>query len=353
MATDGKKKAIGLAVDALNKRFGAHTVIKLNDKQAIRGEVIPSSVPLYNVALGVGGLPKKRIVEIYGQESSGKTTLAADFVAQCQLCGGVAGYVDAEHALDKDYFASLGVNIDDMYLSQPDTAEDCLEVMEGFIRAGMDIVILDSVAALCPKAEIEGDMGDSHMGLIARLMSQGLRKIGPITSNSNSCVVFINQIREKIGVMFGNPETTPGGRALKFWASVRIEVRSKTLKDGAYANNGSLQTIKIVKNKVAPPFRKADAQLIWGVGYDEFQSMMDAGVIYGVVTKGNSGWYTFGDQKLNRASWDAFRDVLKPLILELVEDDLGSAAIIPGAETEVDESQESGETFEPEEHIRK
>jgi recombination protein RecA len=315
--------------------------------------VIPSSVPLFNVALGVGGLPKKRIVEIFGQESSGKTTLALDFIAQCQAQGGVAGIVDVEHALDKDYAAKLGVDIDDLYLSQPDTMEDALEIVEGLVRAGTDLIVLDSVAAMSPKAEIEGDMGDSHMGLVARLMSQGLRKIGPTVSNSNSCVVFINQIREKIGVMFGNPETTPGGRALKFWSSIRIEVRSSKLTTGSYANNGSIQKIKIAKNKVAPPFRSAEAHLIWGEGYDEFQVMMDAGVIYGAVTKGNSGWYTFGDQRINRGSWDGVRDVLKTLILELIEDDLGSAACaVPGADTEVDETQEEGETFNPEEHIK-
>lgn len=353
MASDGKKKAIELAVAGLNKRFGARTVTKLTDKMTIRGEVIPSSVPLFNVALGVGGLPKKRIIEIFGQESSGKTTLALDFIAQCQAAGGIAGIVDAEHALDKEYAQHLGVNIDDLYLSQPDTAEDCLEVMEGFIRAGVDFVVLDSVAALCPKAEIEGDMGDSHMGLIARLMSQGLRKIGPATSNSNSCVVFINQIREKIGVMFGNPETTPGGRALKFWASMRIEVRSKKLTTGSYANNGSIQTIKVVKNKVAPPFRKAEANLIWGEGYDEFQSLMDAGIVYGIIAKGNSGYYSLGDERFQRSGFnDDLRDIIKPLILEMIESDIG-APIVAGADTEVDESKEEGETFDPEEAIGK
>jgi recombination protein RecA len=352
MASDGKRKAIELAVASLNSRFGKGTVIKLNDKAVIRGRVIPTSVPLYNVALGVGGIPKKRITEVYGPESGGKTTFSLDIVANCQAEGGTAAFVDAEHALDKEYAARLGVNIDDLWLSQPDTAEDCLEVVEAFVKAGTDLVVLDSVAAMVPKAEVEGDMGDSHVGLIARLMSQGLRKIGPEVSKSDSAVIFINQIREKIGVMFGNPETTPGGRALKFWSSVRVEVRSSKLTSGAFANNGSTQKIKIVKNKVAPPFRTAEATLVWGEGYDEYQAIMDAGMIYGAITKSGT-WYCFGDQRINRGNWDSVRDVVKPLVLELVQDDLGSVPpVVAGADTEVDESQEEGETFEPEEHIK-
>ncbi len=348
MSQDAKRRAITAAVTELNHRFGKNTVIKLNDKQTIRGEVIPTSIPLFNIALGVGGVPKKRIIEIFGQESSGKTTLALDIVANCQRLGGIAGFVDAEHALDKDYCASLGVNIDDLYLSQPDTAEDCLEVVEALVRAGTDLIVLDSVAAMVPKAEIEGDMGASHMGLIARLMSQALRKIGGAVNTSNSCVIFINQIREKIGVVFGNPETTPGGRALKFWSSMRIEVRSSTIKTGSYAKQGSVQKIKMAKNKVAPPFRVAEANLIWGEGYDEYQCMMDAGMVYGVVTKGGTG-YLLGDQRINRGSWSAFKDVIKPLVLSFVEDDLKAQSVEPGADIEADE--EDAETFDVEESL--
>ncbi len=349
---EAKRKAIDAAVKNLNNRFGANTVIHLTDKQAIRGEVIPCSIPLFNVALGVGGVPKKRIIEIYGQESSGKTTLALDFVANCQKLGGVAAFVDAEHALDKEYTANLGVDIEDLLLSQPDTAEDCLEVVEALVRAGTDLVVLDSVAGMVPKAEIEGDMGASHMGLMARLMSQGLRKIGGSVDTSNSCVIFINQIREKIGVAFGNPETTPGGRALKFWSSIRIEVRSSTLDSGPYAKNGSKQKITIKKNKVAPPFRKAEADLIWGEGYDSFANLMAAGIQYGVITKGGAGYYSLGETRFRRDTFDSdMEEVIAPLIMEIVNQDMGTP-VAAGADVEGDSAGESGgETFDPEEHV--
>ena len=347
---DAKRKAIDLAVAGLNKRFGTNTVIKLNEKKAIRGEVIPTSVPLFNYALGVGGVPKRRIIEIFGQESSGKTTLALDIVANCQKAGGVAAFVDAEHALDKEYTEKLGVNTDDLLLSQPDTAEDCLEVVESLVKAGIDLVVLDSVAAMVPSAEVKGDMGDSHMGLIARLMSQGLRKIGGATDSSGSCVIFINQIREKIGVVFGNPETTPGGRALKFWASVRIEVRSSKTKSGAYAGNASEQKIKIVKNKVAPPFREAIGTLVWGEGYDHYGNLMAAGEAFGIVEK-HGAYYTFGDMRINRSIYnDAIDSTLRPLILETINEDIGVPVAI-GAEVEGDDEKDKSSTFDPEEHI--
>jgi len=316
----------------------------------VRGEVIPSSVMLFNVALGIGGIPRKRITEIYGPESGGKTTLALDFVANCQRLGGVAAFVDAEHALDKEYSANLGVNIEDLLLSQPDTAEDCLEVVEALVRAGTDLVVLDSVAGMVPKAEIEGDMGASHMGLMARLMSQGLRKIGGAVDTSNSCVIFINQIREKIGIAFGNPETTPGGRALKFWSSVRIEVRSSTLDSGAYAKNGSRQKITIKKNKVAPPFRKAEADLIWGEGYDSFANLMEAGVLYGLITKGGGGYYNFGETKFRRDTFDSdMEEVIAPLILDIINNDIG-VTVAAGADVDTDK-ESAGESFDPEEHV--
>src|SRR6195952_1161828 len=292
-----RDKALDTALAQIEKQHGKGSVMRLGERPVSQLEVIPTGSIALDVALGIGGLPRGRVVEIYGPESSGKTTVALHAVANAQAAGGIAAFIDAEHALDPDYAHNLGVDTDSLLVSQPDTGEQALEIADMLIRSGaLDILVIDSVAALVPRAEIEGEMGDSHVGLQARLMSQALRKLTGALSNSNTTAIFINQLREKIGVMFGSPETTTGGKALKFYASVRIDVRRiETLKDGTEAV-GNRTRAKIVKNKMAPPFKQAEFDIIYNVGISREGSLIDVGVDNGIVRK-SGAWYTYdGDQ---------------------------------------------------------
>jgi recombination protein RecA len=292
-----REKALDVALAQIEKQHGKGAVMRLGDRPYVPIEVIPTGSIALDVALGIGGLPRGRIVEIYGPESSGKTTVALHAVANAQAAGGIAAFIDAEHALDPEYARALGVDTDALLVSQPDTGEQALEIMDMLIRSGaIDLVVVDSVAALVPRAEIEGEMGDSHVGLQARLMSQALRKITGALSNSGTTAIFINQLREKIGVMFGSPETTTGGKALKFYASIRLDVRRiETLKDGGEAV-GNRTRCKVVKNKVAPPFKQAEFDIVYGQGISREGSLIDVGVEQGFIKK-SGAWYTYeGDQ---------------------------------------------------------
>ncbi len=302
-----KAKAIEAAKLQIEKQFGKGSLMKLGtgvDVSAIK--TIPSGSILLDEALGVGGYPRGRVVEIYGPESSGKTTLALHAIAEAQKLGGIAAFIDAEHALDPSYAHKLGVNTDELWVSQPDTGEQALEIAESLVRSGaVDVIVVDSVAALTPQAEIEGDMGDSHMGLQARLMSQALRKLTGTISKSGTCLIFINQIRMKIGVMFGNPETTTGGRALKFYSSVRLEVRRiETISRGTDEALGNRVRVKVVKNKVAPPFRKVELEIIFGTGISASASLLDASVKYNLVQKSGS-WYSYGEERIGQGRENA------------------------------------------------
>jgi recombination protein RecA len=302
-----KQKAIEAARQQIEKQFGKGSLMQLGkDRQDFSIESIPSGSILLDAALGVGGYPKGRVIEIYGPESSGKTTLALHAIAESQKQGGIAAFIDAEHAMDPGYARNLGVNIDELWVSQPDTGEQALEIAESLVRSGaVDIIVVDSVAALTPQAEIEGDMGDSHMGLQARLMSQALRKLTATISKSNSCLIFINQIRMKIGVMFGNPETTTGGKALKFYSSVRVEVRKiETIAKGTEDAIGNRVRVKIVKNKVAPPFRKAEMEIMFGKGISASGSLLDAALKFELIDKSGS-WYSFGEERIGQGRENA------------------------------------------------
>ena len=300
-----KQKALEMALTQIEKQFGKGSVMKLGDKAMVPVSVIPTGCLELDVALGVGGVPRGRIIEVYGPESSGKTTVALHMVAEAQKLGGAAAFVDAEHALDPNYAKNLGVDTDNLYVSQPDTGEQALEITEALVRSGaIDIIVIDSVAALVPKAEIDGEMGQSHVGLQARLMSQALRKLAGIVNKSNTVAVFINQLREKVGVMFGNPETTPGGRALKFYASVRLDVRRiETIKSGDEMI-GNRTRIKVAKNKVAPPFKNAEFEIYYGEGISSESSVLNLGVTLGLIKKSGS-WFSYNDTRIGQGKDNA------------------------------------------------
>ncbi len=326
MSSSDKLRALQAAMAKIEKDFGKGSIMKLGDEQVENVEVIPTGSLALNAALGVGGYPKGRIIEIYGPESSGKTTLAIHAIAEAQKAGGIAAFIDAEHAFDRFYAAKLGVNVDDLLISQPDNGEQALEIADQLIRSSaIDIIVVDSVAALTPKAEIEGDMGDNKVGLQARLMSQALRKLTSTISKTNTTCIFINQLREKIGVMFGNPETTTGGNALKFYSSVRLDIRKvTTLKDGD-TPIGNQVRVKVVKNKVAPPFRKAEFEITFGEGISHAGEVVDLGVELGIIKKSGS-WFSYGESRLGQGR-DAVKRVIKdnPELSEEVEAKIAEA----------------------------
>jgi recombination protein RecA len=326
-----KSKALELAMTQIRKQYGEGAVMRLGEMpDHMTLEVIPTGALSLDIALGVGGLPRGRIIEIYGNEGSGKTTLALQVIAEAQRIGGTCAFVDAEHAFSREYAEGLGINLDDLIVSQPDTGEQGLEITDTLVRSGaVDVVVIDSVAALVPSAELEGNMGDSHVGLQARLMSQALRKLNGSISNTKSIVIFINQIREKIGVMFGNPETTPGGRALKFWSSVRLELRrSETLKQGTDVV-GNRVTVKVVKNKVAPPFRNTEFDIIYGQGVSKAGCILEEALKLGLVEKSGS-WFSMGQERLGQGRENAVQFLTKnPDIADGLETQIREHAGLP------------------------
>jgi recombination protein RecA len=343
---DNKRKALSAALGQIEKQFGKGAIMRMGDIGAVRDiESISTGSLGLDIALGIGGLPRGRVIEIYGPESSGKTTLTLQVIAEAQKLGGTAAFVDAEHALDPGYAEKLGVNVDELLVSQPDTGEQALEITDMLVRSGsIDVVVVDSVAALTPKAEIEGDMGDSHMGLQARLMSQALRKLTANIQRSNTMVIFINQIRMKIGVMFGNPETTTGGNALKFYSSVRMDIRRiGAIKKGDEIV-GNETRVKVVKNKMAPPFKKAEFQILYGEGISREAELIDLGVEHGFVVK-SGAWYSYGDDRIGQGK-DNVREFLKknPDIALEIEAKLRSKLLLKSVEAEAS----TGEVLEAE-----
>lgn len=350
MAREDKLKALDAAISQIEKQYGKGSIMKLGDNSAhMNVETIPTGSLSLDIALGLGGLPKGRIIEIYGPESSGKTTVALHAVAEVQKRGGIAGFIDAEHALDPAYAKNIGVNIDELYISQPDCGEQALEITETMVRSGaVDIVIVDSVAALVPKAEIDGDMGDSHVGLQARLMSQALRKLTAVISKSNCIVIFINQLREKVGVMFGNPETTTGGRALKFYSSVRMDVRRIESLKQAGEVVGNRTRVKIVKNKVAPPFKEAEFDIMFGKGISKEGDILDLAADCGIIVK-SGAWYAYNGDKIGQGR-ENVKTYLRenPLVCEEVEAKVREKFQLDGTAEETDAEGEP-EVLEDEE----
>ena len=345
-----KRKALEMALSQIEKQFGKGSVLKLGEFTAMNIEAIPTGALSLDIALGIGGIPRGRIIEVFGPESSGKTTLALHMIAEAQKMGGEAAFIDAEHALDPVYAKKLGVDIDNLIVSQPDTGEQALEIAEALVRSGaLDIIVVDSVAALVPKAEIDGDMGDSHIGLQARLMSQALRKLAGAINKSKSVIVFINQLREKVGVMFGNPETTPGGRALKFYSSVRLDIRKieQIKQDGEVVGNRA--KVKIVKNKVAPPFREAEFDIVYGKGISKEGNILDLGVNLDIVEKSGS-WFSYNGQRIAKGRENVKKYLeenpqIAKEIEEKIRDKYNEAFEKSLGEETVDEEQET----EPEE----
>lgn len=350
-----RRAALDMALRQIEKQFGKGSIMKLGESTHMQVEIVPSGSIALDIALGTGGFPRGRIIEIYGPESSGKTTVALHAIAEVQKAGGQAAFIDAEHALDPQYASKLGVNIDELLLSQPDTGEQGLEIAEALVRSGaVDIVIIDSVAALVPKAEIEGDMGDSHVGLQARLMSQALRKLSGAISKSKTIAIFINQLREKVGVMFGNPETTPGGRALKFYSTVRLDVRRiESIKMGNDVV-GNRTRIKVVKNKVAPPFKQAEVDIMYGEGISKEGSLIDIGTEHGIVDK-SGAWYSYSGERLGQGRENA-KQFLKEnvAIANTIEQKIREASNLttvveaPSEADKVKEEKEEQELFEVE-----
>ena len=342
MASEEKMKALDAALAQIEKQYGKGSVMKLGDQSANMGiDVVPTGSLSLDLALGLGGMPRGRIIEIYGPESSGKTTVALHVVAEVQKMGGIAGFIDAEHALDPTYAAHIGVDIDNLYISQPDNGEQALEITETMVRSGaVDVIIVDSVAALVPKAEIDGEMGDSHVGLHARLMSQALRKLTGIISKSNCVVIFINQLREKVGVMFGNPETTTGGRALKFYASVRLDVRRiETLKVGGEVV-GNRTRVNVVKNKVAPPFKEAEFDIMFGKGISKEGDILDLAVLHDIINKAGA-WYSYNGEKIGQGRENTKLYLANnPEVMEEIEQQVRNKCGI-GVDAEQTESEES------------
>ena len=334
-SNDGAKhKALDLAVKQIEKQFGKGSIMRMGDAPVVRVASIPTGSLALDAALGVGGIPRGRVIEIFGPESSGKTTLATHCIAEAQTLGGTCAFIDAEHAFDATYAQQLGVDIDNLLISQPDTGEQALSICDTLVRSGaLDLIVVDSVAALVPRAEIEGDMGDSHVGLQARLMSQALRKLTGIINRSNTALIFINQLREKIGVMFGSPETTPGGRALKFYCSVRMDIRRiAAIKDGA-ESVGNRTRVKVVKNKVAPPFRQAEFDIIYGEGISSLGELVDLAVEDDIITKSGS-WYSYGETKIGQGreaakTWLRENDELREEVKHRVKVSLGMIAPEP------------------------
>lgn len=340
-----KKKALDAAIAKLEKDFGKGAVMRLGDSSAhVAVETVPTGCLSLDLALGLGGVPKGRVIEIYGPESSGKTTVALHMIAEVQKRGGIAGFIDAEHALDPVYAKNIGVDIDELYISQPDSGDQALEIAETMVRSGaMDIIVIDSVAALVPRQEIEGDMGDSHVGLQARLMSQALRKLTPVISKSNCVVIFINQLREKVGVMFGNPETTTGGRALKFYASVRMDVRrTETLKQGGEIVGNHVR-VKIVKNKIAPPFKEAEFDIMFGKGISREGDILDLATGINLVNK-SGAWYAYNGDKIGQGRENAKSYLAEhPEVMEELEAKVRAYYHIDGSEEETQENAEAEE----------